>query len=73
MRVNQMQEYKSLVQAIMVANGYDQEQSEWALEEAMSDIEEGESSYASAAIKLRLSVRLNQCGFDAADYLSALV
>lgn len=66
-------EYKALVKAVMVANGYDEEQAEWALECATDDIEQGEASYASAATKLKLSVRLNQCGFDAADYLARLV
>lgn len=74
MRVINMPEYKALTQAVMVANGYDKEQAEWALEEAMGDIEEGEASYASAAMGLKLHVNLvGQCGFDAADYLSAIV
>lgn len=73
MHVETMYEYKTLVAAVMVANGYDEEQAEWALEEAMDDIEQGEASYASAAMKLGLSVRIGYCGFDAADYLSTLV
>ncbi len=73
MLVCKMQEWKVLVQAVMDANGYDEEQAEWALECATDDIAEGEASYASAAAHLKLSVRLNQCGFDAADYLSRLV
>lgn len=67
-------EYKALTQAVMAANGYDQEQAEVALDDAMVDIEQGDASYASAAIGLNLHVNLaGQCGFDAADYLSAIV
>lgn len=66
-------EYKSLVQAIMVANGYNNEQAEYALENAIVDIEQGEESYFSAAIALNLRVNLaGQCGFDAADYLASV-
>jgi hypothetical protein len=39
----------------------------------MTDIEQGYSSYADAAIQLGLSVKRGVCGFDAADYLSTLV
>lgn len=67
-------EYKVLTQAVMAANGYDQEQAESALDNAMVDIEQGDASYASAALSLNLHVNLaGQCGFDAADYLSAIV
>ena len=67
-------EYKALVQAIMVSNSYDHEQAEYALEEAIVDIEQGDASYFSAAMALNLRVNLaGQCGFDAADYLSAIV
>ena len=66
-------EYKALVQAIMVANGYNNEQAEYALENAIVDIEQGEESYFSAAIALNLRVNLaGQCGFDAADYLASV-
>ena len=43
-------------------------------DDAMVDIEQGDASYASAAMGLSLHVNLaGQCGFDAADYLSAIV
>ena len=72
-QVTYMLEYKALVEAVMCANGYDKEQAESALEDAMVDIEEGEESYASAAMNLNLHVNLaGQCGFDAADYLSTI-
>jgi len=74
MFVSQMHEYKALVQSVMVANGYDQEQAESALDDAMVDIEQGYASYASAAMALNLNVNLaGQCGFDAADYLACVV
>ena len=73
MQVSSKPEYKALVSAVMAANGYDQEQAEYAIEDAMIDIEEGEESYASAAIGLNIHVNLaGQCGFDAADYLSCI-
>ena len=66
-------EYKALVQAVMVANNYDHEQAEYALEEAIVDIEQGDASYFSAAMELNLRVNLvGQCGFDAADYLASI-
>lgn len=72
--VERRPEYKALVQAVMVAKGYDQEQAESALDDAMVDIEQGDASYASAAMSLNLHVNLaGQCGFDAADYLSSIV
>lgn len=73
MEVTHKPEYKALVAAVMDANGYDQEQAQSALDDAMVDIEQGDASYASAAIALNLHVNLaGQCGFDAADYLSAI-
>lgn len=67
-------EYKALVQAVMVANSCDQEQAEYAVDEAMIDIEQGDASYFSAAMGLGLRANLaGQYGFDAADYLSAIV
>ena len=66
-------EYKALVQAVMVSMDCNREQAEWELECVMEEIEQGESSYASAAIGLNLRVNLvGQCGFDASDYLSAI-
>lgn len=66
-------EYKALVQAVMVTNNYDHEQAEYALEEAIVDIEQGDASYFSAAMELNLRVNLvGQCGFDAADYLASI-
>ena len=73
MRVSDMREYKAMTKAIMKAKDYDQEQAEWALEEAMRDIEEGEDSYNSAAEKLGLSSHLGRVPFDAANYLSRLI
>jgi hypothetical protein len=67
-------EYKALTQAVMLANGYDQEQAESALDDALIDIEQGNASYASAAMGLNLHVNLaGECGFDAADYMSAII
>jgi len=74
MRVCDMPEYKELVAAIMVAKKFDQEQAEFSLDDAMSNIEDGHDSYASVAMSLGLHVNLvGQCGFDAADYLSRMV
>jgi len=73
MEIVRKPEYKALVLAVMAANQYDEEQAEFALENAMIDIEEGEASYASAAMRLNLHVNLSGgCGFDAADYLSTI-
>lgn len=73
MQVQHMPEYKTLVQAIIVSNDCDQEQAESRLEDAMIDIEQGDASYASAAMGLNLRVNLTgQCGFDAADLLSSI-
>ena len=73
MRVSDMREYKEMTKAIMKAKDYDQEQAEWALEEVMRDIEEGEASYKSAAEKLGLSSHLGRVPFDATDYLSRMI
>ena len=74
MIVEHRPEYKALTHAVMAANGYDQEQAKAALDNAMVDIEQGDASYASAAMGLGLHVNLaGQCGFDAADFLSAIV
>lgn len=74
MQVCRMPEYKALVGAVIMANRYDQEQAEFAVDEAITDIEQGYASYASAALDLRLHVNLvGQCGFDAADYFSCFV
>jgi hypothetical protein len=74
MRVCDMPEYVVLVDAVRVSKSYDQEQAEFAVDNAIIDIEQGDESYASAARKLRLHVNpFGHCGFDAADYLSCLV
>lgn len=75
MLVKNKPEYKQLVSWLLEANkSISTEQAEWMLEEAMIDIEYGEASYLSAAKKLGFPVGLSgQCGFDAADYLSAIV
>lgn len=73
MIVRHKPEYKALVQAVMLANDYDQEQAEFAIDNAIVDIEQGEASYFSAAMALNLHVNLaGQCGFDAADYLASV-
>lgn len=74
MSVQNKPEYKALVQAIMVANKCGEGLAENYLDDAMTDIEQGEASYASAAMNLGLHVnQAGQCGFDAADYLASIV
>jgi len=74
MLVAAQREYAALVQAITVSKACNEEQAVAYLEDAMTDIQQGNASYAGAAMRLGLRVNLaGHCGFDAADYLSALI
>lgn len=74
MLVAEKPEYAALVQAITVSKTCNEEQASAYLEDALTDIQQGDASYAGAATRLGLRVNLSgHCGFDAADYLSSLI
>jgi hypothetical protein len=74
MLVAAQHEYAALVQAIAASKACNEEQASAYLESALTDIEQGNTSYAGAAARLGLRVELSgRCGFDAADYLSMLI
>jgi hypothetical protein len=67
-------EYVALVQAITASKACNEEQASAYLEDALTDIQQGNASYAGEAVRLGLRVNLSGCcGFDAADYLSMLI
>ena len=74
MRLADKPEYAALVHAITASKACNEEQACAYLEDALTAIQEGNASYAGAAVRLGLRVNLSgHCGFDAADYLSALI